>query len=453
MRKKLLLGIVIFMAGGSAAFPANIHVVDRSASPDDPGRFEVSVENDQAVERRFRLSVNPQSSWFYIENAKTLGPGETSNFSLVVTPPENAIQQNYRFNTYIRSQDDETAELTEYFSVERENDLTLRSVSGSKNQVDPGESVSYTVEILNTAARQVENYTLEATIHNRTVEKKGLPLSPGSTGALDIEVPTTGRTPPGKTDVEISIRRNGEEEQSVTQEIEVLRQRNIEKNTATDNRILVFTRTLSVRNSGNFETEVELADTLPSYISPITTVTQEPDSTTETEDGTRYTWNFNLEPGDSASVRYTINYWIPLSVLTVLLGGIVVIKRTRKDVEFTKTAKETDDGVKIHLELKNKSSRPLQRVEVEDFIPSIASLKEDFPMAKPVIRKTSNGTRLNWEIDELEAGDQRVFEYSIKPLLEVEGGVTLPEAEIKADDQKISETSKVGAEFQPEDST
>jgi len=71
-------------------------------------------------------------------------------------------------------------------------------------------------------------------------------------------------------------------------------------------------------------------------------------------------------------------------------------------------------------------------------------------MAKPVIRKTNNGTRLVWEIDSMEPGEQRVFEYSIKPLVEVEGGITLPEAELEIAEERIGETDEKTVEFRPE---
>lgn len=449
MRKKLALAIPIFLVGFAAAFPASINAVDRTASPESPAMFEVSITNDDAGEKRFRVNVNPYSRWFYVENAKIIAPGETENISMTVSPPDNTIQQNYRFTAHVRSQDDELQELTDYFSFKRENDLVIRSVSSNRNQLKPGETVSYTVEILNTAQRRIENYTLEATMNNRTVEKKGLPLSAGSTGVLGLEITPPEKTAPGKTSVKIAIRREGEKEQVLTREIEILKQRKIEKSEKVDNKILVFSKELTARNDGNFRTKVEIQDRLPAYTSPITTVTAEPESVEEEGEGSLYTWSSELDPGETETVGYTINYWAPLVAILTLLGIIVAVKRTRKTVRFTKTAKRTGEGVKVHIEIKNRSSRSIKRVKVEDFIPDIASVEEDFPMARPVIRKTSNGTRLNWEIEELEPGDQRVLEYSIKPLLEVEGGVTLPEAELQSDERKIAETGKVEVEFQP----
>ena len=74
-------------------------------------------------------------------------------------------------------------------------------------------------------------------------------------------------------------------------------------------------------------------------------------------------------------------------------------------------------------------------------------------MAKPVIRKTNNGTRLTLDIEELESGDQRVFEYNIKPLVEVEEGITLPKAELEVEGKRVAASERVDARFRPEEST
>lgn len=450
MRKTLVIALLVSIIGTASAFPASMQVIDRKASPDDPGRFEVTLQNNNAEPQIFSVGVSPYSHWFYVDSGKMLEPGENHSFQLLVTPPEDTLQQNYRFDVYARG-GEESQKFTDYFTVERPYELSIKSVSADKNSYDPGENVKYRVEVLNTASRKIEDYTVKAELMGKNSSKKGLPLDGGSTGLLTLNLKVPEKASPGNQKLEISINRDGETKQTVEQEIRVKKYEKVERSIEADNRVLFYTKTLTAENQGNTQTEAKINASLADYLIPITSFSSKPDNRISKEESTLYQWNRQLEPGETTSVKYTVRYWIPLSALAAILAGLLLINKLRTDVIITKTSRETEKGIKIHLELENRSSEPLNNLKLKDFVPDVASVNEDFPMAKPVIRKTSNGTRLTWEVEELEPGDQRVFEYTIKPLFEVEGKVTLPSAELEAGDTKIAETSKVEAEFKPRD--
>jgi hypothetical protein len=75
----------------------------------------------------------------------------------------------------------------------------------------------------------------------------------------------------------------------------------------------------------------------------------------------------------------------------------------------------------------------MKNVEVEDFVPSVLEVDE-FKVNEPVIAKTDNGTRLEWEIDELQPGESRALVYTLKKAYEGTAEVHLPEAEMKSED-------------------
>lgn len=452
MRKKHLLPIAFIMVVGTAAgFSASYSFEDRVASPDDAAEISVEVENDGFESRSFQVSVSPYSSWFYVEKPKTLQPGENRTFQLSIQPSEEAVQQNYFFDIVV-SDGVQTQRFEDYFTVEQPNDLKFTSVSSDRNSYKPGDKARYSLEVLNTAPEQISDYRVRAELEGERVEKQGLPVSPGSRAAMRLEVPVSNSSSPGEKTVEISVIRDGEKTTSIEQQLKVKKVTDIQKSEETSNRLIIYERRLSATNEGNHRTEAELDVELPSYLEPITSFSREPDRVQETDTGKSYTWTSDLEPGETGSVSYRVNYWIPATVLMAVLGGLVGLKKLNRNLKFSKRARATEKGVTIHIELENRSSTPVRNLEVKDFVPDIASVGDDFPMAKPVVRKTSNGTRLTWEIDELSPGDQRVFEYSIKPLVEVEGEVELPEAELEVEGRKKSETSKVETRFEPEDS-
>ncbi|MFB6213166.1 MAG: hypothetical protein ABEJ07_01210 [Candidatus Nanohaloarchaea archaeon] len=450
MRKLLCLVLVVLLITSAYSFSASLQAVDRKASTEDPGVFHLEVENTAPEAMMFQLSAAPYSSWFYTESTLTVPAGENHTFELIVTPPENAVQQNYRFDATVTA-GGETRSFTDYFTVEQPEDLVIRTFSSRSQGYTPGETAEFRVGILNTAPSRVEDYSVRAIMGESSTEKQGLPLSPGSSGVLALNLPVPDDAAPGEKRVTLSVIRGGEARQTVNQTITVEQVRRVERSVEKDNRLLFYTRTASVKNTGNAPTTVELNQTLPDYLRPITSFEPAPDSRTDKGDSTTYSWNFELGPGETESASRTTDYWIPGSILIALLAGLLALKHIRTELSFRKTARKTEEGIKVHIELENHSGQPVREVTVEDFVPDIATVSEEFPMAKPVIRKTSNGTRLTWEIDELEPGSQRVFEYTISPMFEVEGGVTLPPAELESGGQKAAETGETEAEFRPGD--
>jgi hypothetical protein len=452
--RKYLAGLALLgMVGTVSAFPASINAVDRTATLDNAAEFEVQVKNDFATQKRFRISSisspPPTGSWFGYSNSKTVEPGETNNFSITVTPPETAIQQNYRFDVNIRTLEGDAHEkLSNYFSVRSQNDIKILYTGINSNKFLPGDQITSNITVFNTASSPL-NYELEASTLNKTSSKSGAIVS-GTQRTHSFKFKVPKETPPGEYDMRTAVTRENQEGDSVSQTFEVGSLENVEFWSQKEDRVFEYSEFIHAANNGNSETKVELNKTLPGYMAPITSFNTSFDRAEEVNGGKIYYWSFNVKPGEEVAISYKTRYWPPLVVLSVIIIGILLIKRLYTGLNFTKQVRRTEEGVKIHIEIENRSNHKVDELKVTDFIPDIASVEENFPMAKPVIRKTNNGTRLIWEIESMEPGEQRVFEYVIKPLVEVEGGVTLPEAELEIEDQRIAETNEENVEFKPE---
>lgn len=454
MRKYLIgLTVIIGMIGMVSAFPASINTIDRIATVDDPAEFEVQIENDFPTQRKFRISSvsspSPTGSWIGYGNSQTVESGESTNLSITISPPETAIQQNYGFDVNVRTQEGEFREtVSSYFSVRSQNDLKIRSSGLNRNSFQPGTQITSNVTVFNTASSP-RNYKVESSMLNETSSKSGAIVSGTErTHSFKFEVPE--KTSPDEYDLQLRILQDGQVGDSVTQSFEVLSLENIAFGSEEEDRIFEYSESILATNEGNSKTEVTLNKTLPDYMAPITSFNISADRTDEVSGANTYYWSFELEPDETAAISYQTRYWPPLVILSVLFTGIILLKKLYAGVVFSKQAKRTEDGVKVHIEVENRSSHRIDDLKVTDFIPDIASVEEHFPMAKPVIRKTNNGTRLVWEIDSMAPGEQRIFEYTIKPLVEVEGGVTLPEAELEIAEERIKETDERTVEFRPE---
>lgn len=452
--RKYLLGLAILgMIGVVSAFPASIQVVDRTATVDDPAEFQVQVRNDFADQRTFRISSvsspPPTGSWFGYGNGRTVAPGETANISIMVTPPETAIQQNYGFDVNVRTIEGGNREkLSSYFSVNSQNDIKIISTAVKSRSFQPGDRITSNMTIFNTASSPL-NYKVEATAMNETSSESGAMVS-GSEKKHSFSFKVPKGTPPGNYQLQMAVLREGERRQSINQSFEVVSLENVYFNSKENDQVFEYYESLYATNQGNSEIEVELNKTLPGYLTPLTSFNESADRTEEITGGTKYYWTFDTEPGETVAVSYRIRYWPPLVIFSVIVAGIITLKRLYTGIEFTKKVRRTDEGIKVHIEIENRSSHKVNDLKITDFVPDIASVTEEFPMAKPVIRKTSNGTRLAWEIESMDAREQRVFEYTIKPLVEVEGGVDLPEAELEVEERRVAETDKAKVEFRPE---
>lgn len=451
MRKAGLVLAILMTVSTAAAFPVSLQVDDRKASPDDPARFTVKVTNDFSTEKTFRASVSsPKPSWPYVGSAVKLAPGENGTIPIIITPDRDAIQQNYNIKVFVNTiGSSDYQELSDYFTVTRPFDMVLFSVSVPE-EVRPGDNFSMSAGVRNLASSTVSDYKIVAEYMNRSVEKKSSPMIPGGERMIDYRVKLPEDMKPGPVKVKLSLYKERNLQQSVTRSFEVAEIRKLEHSSNSTDRILVYQKTLTVENRGNTAVNATINESIPGHLAPITVFTVEPDTVEEVGTETVYSWNFRLEPGEEAVVHYRLDYWLPLLMLGFILAGLIMLKRLRRNVKFEKRVEKSEAGLKVYLELTNLSDDLFTDLEVEDYVPDVANVREEFETARPAIRKTSGGTKLTWGIDEFEPGEQRVFQYTIEPKIEVEEGITLEGAELKEDDEVVAKTSKAESEFRPE---
>jgi len=74
-------------------------------------------------------------------------------------------------------------------------------------------------------------------------------------------------------------------------------------------------------------------------------------------------------------------------------------------------------------------------VKIVDVVPSIAEVRKEFAEGtlKPssILKHSSKGTILKWDIPELAPGEERLISYDIKSKLSIIGSFSLPRAKIK----------------------
>jgi len=446
-RKIFLLALIIGLASAVSA-DLQIEEVDRTATTDEPAKFLITVENNFDTERRFSIgSIRSPEGSFRYNGSTVISPGEKEVFHLEARSGEYTVRGNYRFTVNFRAGSQHIGSVQDYFRADSESDIRIRSLSLENENVQPGESVNAELELLNIAPRRVP-YSLNASFNDQTTSREG-DMSSGTERTLDLNFDVDESASPGEKRLEVDIFSDNSPQTSYARTVNIGEVQNYSLEENTYNRLIESTNTVTVSNTGNTQLDTEINRTIPRYLEPLTSFSEPYDRYEEEGSQNTYYWDVKIDQGNQYDIGYTVRYWPPLLLLAFIFAGLIGLRKFKTPVKFNKKVKEDNEGLKVHLEVENHSSRELENLEVKDFVPNVASVGDNFPMARPVVRKTSNGTRLNWDLKTMKPGEKRVMEYSIKPVVEVEEGVVLEAAELQEDGEKIAETNEVKTGFKP----
>lgn len=454
----MLLITAIFLVSSATAFPALLDVEKRSASPGDPAEFTLDITNNETSTQSFRADPRgPNLRWFHTDGPLTLQPGETGRINISVDPSSDAFQHNWDFSLRVwMTATNQFETVSSYYRVERSSELDLRSSELEKESIRPGETNRINLTVRNLGSELLEDYSIRMNYMNTTEEQTGSAIisgtssSPPGERSFSFEIPTEAEDRPMSVPVEIELVDDGEVQETVEYSFTIEEVENITHNQQQERTFFSMQKTVSARNNGNVDSRVEINEDIPSYLVPVTAYDVEP-NTTEGGDGqTQYTWSQTLAPEEELSVSYRINYWIPLAVLLLVSTGIIGLQKLKRDVSFVKHAKKDEEGIRVRLVIENRSDRIMEDVKVKDFVQNVADVSREFDMAKPILKKTDEGTELKWDIDKLLPGEQRIMEYVLVPKIEVEGGLTLQGAELVKEEELLASTEEVETEFNTE---
>lgn len=447
MRKALLVSVFLlsFLTLG-LAFEVTVEEIEGTATTDEPGEFQINVENTGSAEETYRFNMLDyhRSRWYSYNDRVSVQPGETGTFNLSVRPGDDAVQDRYSGEFSVREvSSDELIRESLNYRVTRDRLLNLESFSLDKDTVRPGESVEAEATLRNVAPETLQNPEVTFTALNSSKETELGPITGGGVRTVSESFEVEEFESPGLKEVTLEV---GERTYNSVFEVEEAEQVNESKET--ENRVFVVNNYYTLENTGNtvenhtFEVEV------PSYIEPVTYAPEA--ETVDGETGVIYRWNTELEPGESRTVETRTDYWIPVTGLAVLFAGFMVLRRITSSVSVIKKVEERGDEIVVTLEVENSSSKTYDDVLLEDYVPNIASVSSSFDMASPEIVNQDHGTKLKWWITDLGPGDQRIFKYTLRPKVEVEEGITLDPAELKDGDEVLSTTDQVVTDFSPE---
>lgn len=448
MRKKIVIAVsLLFLAGSAAALEADIEAVDSEAG-ETPAEFKVTVYNTGFQEERFRLSIGSQKSqWFTHDDSKSIEPGGNKTFTVNIHSPEDALQGNYGFRVHVNAlESGRVTTVEDIFTVSTPYDLSISSLELDESDVKPRGEVDLQVEIQNLARTEIEDYSIEVSSPHFNGSIETFPISSGGSEFFNFEE-NVGKAYPGEFNGKITVFESGEEGDSRKFTYTVLENRNISESRKVEDLIVYRDVEMRAENLGNVDDVHNFTAEIPVYLEPFTFFEEEPDHVIEEEGFNRYVWEKEIKRDSVGTVNYTVNTWIPVAIIAIAVILLLALNNLRTGLRISKTVEEVEEGVKVRIEVKNVSRESFDSLELRDFVPDIASVKKEFDFAKPVIRKTSDGTKLTWTLEGFDRGDQRIFEYVIKPKVSVDEKVELQGAELVDGEEVLASSGETEATF------
>jgi hypothetical protein len=418
---------------------------------DQPAKFEISIKNigesdSFVIYSLVDVEISPKGS-FRIES------GETKKIDMQVWAGESVRENNgfYTFVYKVKGSNTGTQEqrLTlKLVDLERALELSSESINPNSEQVN--------IKIKNRENFNFDNIEAEFVSTFFSINKNfSLPAFGEKSFSVQLDKEKLEKTVAGQYILDGNIKIDNTEE-TLKSTIKFLERTGI----ATDkkNEGLLLTRyEIIKKNEGNLPKTVEI-NVEKNIISRLfTSFNKNPDKVES--QGTRviYTWIQELRPAQSLEVIVRTNWIIPLViVIAVVLIFIFVKVYMRSDVELNKKigfVKTKGGEFALKITLKVRAKKFVERVNIIDKLPAIVNLYERYGAITPD-RVDKKNKRLEWNLESLDQGEERVFSYIIYSKIGIVGRFELPPARaIYEREGKIKETTsnKVFFESEPKE--
>lgn len=428
---KKVFGVIIFLVllFIPMVFALNIEVEQPAAKSamilgiNKPAVVDIEIKNRGLDDENLKFYTYFTPTMFP-KGITPIASGETKEVRLEFYPPERIKESGYQtFDYFIRA--DDGAEMKESLTI---NVVELKDAF----EIGSGEV-------------NVDEETLQIYIHNKVkFDFKNLKVR-FSSPFFDFEE-EFDLGPNQRKDFVVELNREDfkklsagfytlnakVEAEKVNAEIEApikFVEKDILTETSSDYGVIVNTKTITKTNEGNLvsNTQTLIKKNIVSRL--FTTFSPEPDVTERQGFNVYYTWNQEINPGESFEIKVKTNWLFPfiLILLIVLVVGVTKYYSNRnlvlrKNVSFVRT-KGGEFALKVSVFVRAKNY--LEKVNIFEKVPAIMKIHDKFGVEKPA-RVDEKARKLEWRFDKLEKGETRVLNYILYSRVGVVGKFALP---------------------------
>jgi hypothetical protein len=425
--KRVVTILIVMLLVLPSIFALNMDVEKTSKNEvmildlNEPARFDLELKNYGIEDNLIFYTYFSPS--IFPKGTTHIGEAKVKEVQVEIYPPEGIKEGYSQFQLFIRGQDD--SEVIKQLTV---NVVKLENVF----EIGSGEidAESKTMELYIQNMVNFEFQELEVIFSSAFFEKnKKFSLEPfeKKNFTITLDKDKFSQLSAGYYTMNADVK-----VKNLTSRVEGtinFEEKNILTTTKKNYGIVINTQIINKVNQGNVP---EVTDTTikKNIISRLfTTFNPEPDYIERQGGAVYYTWEHQLEPGESAEIKVRTNWLFPLIVILFLVLIVVLIKKTsntnlslKKRVTFVK-AKGGEFALKVSIVIKAK--KYIEKVSVIDRLPPLVKVHERFGSEKPT-RVDEKNKKLEWQYEKLEQGEVRVLTYIIFSKIGLLGKFALP---------------------------
>jgi len=414
---------------------------------------EFTIQNLQDETDSFDITLWPPY-WLGIsatleKSTVTIDANSNETVNVYLTIPIAVEELMLNYNITVKSVTDEEISDSQTLALRviRRVPIYISDVKLSKYVLDPMESFKIEVSVTNLDAQLYSQASLQTNIKKdeaivqRFDDTVEIPAT--STQKIENSFAFDKYTDPGTYKIETILKDKLNRIVSTKETtLKLNAVYNITHEKIMSYSLLLQTASIIVKNEGNApSTSFYITEDIPSFMGPI--VQPVGHYTVETiQNRIFYHWLVpSLMPGEERVVKYQLNLWnvwiITLVIIFSVVFGFKYVFTPKVVKSFTHAGRITrGKEIIVSLDVRNRSRKKINDVEIRDFIPSILGVVGKYDTLRPKVRKVKGGTELIWNFDSLKPREERVITYRIKPSVDVMGSLKLPKAQVKYIDKK-----------------
>ncbi|MAG61112.1 hypothetical protein CL619_04965 [archaeon] len=430
--------------------------VNNNIAPDEAAEFTLHITNNADLAQTFTIySFSSSQGWNVDPNPlsdkviEELEPGESYETTILAQPTEDLDAGIYYLNLEVDGDQEDTQDvsLKVYLGYSEEDTQYLPSISVQvemDNEIDPREVQTVVLNLENGNSRNLSSLVLrvESELEEYTLDIP-VGLEPLESKTQEFSVTLNPYTQAKDYSIFFVFDLDGETIKVVEEELTVPAVvSDFAWTLSEDKSFLKSSQTFLVSNDGNVENSQEFRYA----IGTIESLFVASDAQILREDGQQYLiWNVQLEPGDSTELIAVYNYRIVFYLLIAFLLIVCFYLTVRLPITVRKKALTivgSSDGlseIKVLLEVRNKRKYPVRDVMITDFVPGIANVEKGIEIGTLHPHKVhtgSQGSRIEWQLSELDGLEQRIISYKIKAKLNILGPFRLPRSIVQFVDKR-----------------
>lgn len=444
-RAVALLAALLLTATAAAGFQDQFTPIQNVVGIDEDATFNLTVTNNDDEPHTYRLSlgVDETTTWILTPNNVRVPADDSRSITVTLSPRSNTRPGSYFTRIRLEGEGERrvlSAPIS-FGQTERRGFVPNVGMTVTNDeQVDPRQPFPLSFEFHNRNRRTLDNLTVTV---NSDLFDTSFPLSLDGLEreGQNVFFTLNDTTEPGTYQVNANLYFDEASDPitSYSTEFTVTPYSEVTVQKTADESLFKTTYTVTLTNDANIERPYEYNVTAPWYqrlffSAPAETVLASSDDQAVEQ------WRLTIPADGSQTITYEWNYRGLVTAIVLAILAVAAYFYFRSPVIARKEAtivKEADgpDKLKVRIYLRNRSSKKVYDVSVTDEVPSILDYEshDDVGYISPTrVRKKRKGkTTVHWDIEELDALEERILIYEATPRLEVLGQVDLPGARVQ----------------------